>query len=390
MHLNKNEKHNYFEGLRGILALIVFAHHFILLFYSSVYYGSLHFSDYINNPYSSNLLLANTPLNLFMNGNWAVCMFFTLSGYVLTIKYFKTSKQDVLRNSALKRYFRLAIPIFGSALLIFVLHKVGLFKDVSYPRTHSDFQFGKDLFTTDLDLPSFLKTTFISIPLNGNNIYAPVYWTMQHEFLGAIFILALLLVIHKVEKKNLVLILLIVVLLIAKKYYLTAFLFGCFLSFNASLISIIKYKKTLLLFSLLLGTYLIGIPNIEEKALAKTIYSPFAGYPNEIVILFHVLSSALILLFISQTNFIQKALSVKPLVWLGKISFSLYLIHLPLIFIIGSYFLSSTHGSLNPYLLFIVLLIVTTSSSFFFYLMFDKNAINFSNKLISLLEKKEN
>lgn len=85
------QKRLYLEGLRGLLSLIVVVHHFILLFQPLVFLGSNNPDDFKTRPLSGSILLANTPLNLFMNGNWAVCMFFVMSGYVLSVKYFQTS-----------------------------------------------------------------------------------------------------------------------------------------------------------------------------------------------------------------------------------------------------------------------------------------------------------
>ena len=46
------------------------------------------------------------------DGNLAVFIFFVLSGFALSVGYIETEKTSVLTSLALRRYSRLAIPIF--------------------------------------------------------------------------------------------------------------------------------------------------------------------------------------------------------------------------------------------------------------------------------------
>src|SRR5690606_27517507 len=51
----------------------------------------------------------------------------------------------------------------------------------------------------------------------------------------------------------------------------------------------------------------------------------------------HTLGAACILLTVLTTPGIQNALRIKPTIYLGRISYSLYLLHLPLIASVGSF-----------------------------------------------------
>lgn len=96
-----------------------------------------------------------------------------------------------------------------------------------------------------------------------------------------------------------------------------------------------------------LGAMLAYIPSWRERApswcvksgplvgLALVAFSLFSVHPADsfpgVGALPAVVGSALILAFSGRENFANKFLSMKPLVWVGKISYSLYLWHWPLI-----------------------------------------------------------
>jgi peptidoglycan/LPS O-acetylase OafA/YrhL len=108
---------NYLDGLRGLAALTVVFLHYVTAFYPAFVtanYSQIHTKSGIE------LFIAKSPLDIFYAGNFAVCIFFVLSGYVLSMKYFQFKNQNILIKSAIKRYFRLVIPVFASVSIAFI------------------------------------------------------------------------------------------------------------------------------------------------------------------------------------------------------------------------------------------------------------------------------
>ena len=382
-----NTRNLYLEGLRGILAIIVVIHHFILLFIPKLFIGSFNVTDFKTNPYSLDILLANTPLNIFMNGGWAVCMFFTLSGFVLSLKYFKSADTKVIQGAIAKRYLRLAIPILASCLLIFLLHFSGLFKNTFYPRSHEEYSFGKNLFLNDLSFFETIKMALFNVPINGDNTYFPILWTMEVEFLGALLLFVFLLSVHQLKSKWIFYAAIILVLFLMNKNYIILFFAGSFIACYEDKIKILfrsVYLKTLIL---IVGFYFAGIPNLQNEAKQYTIYA-FTNYFSAFIYLqFHIISCFLFFLFLVSSEFPKKMLSNKGLLFLGKNSFSIYLIHLPVLFIVGSYFLNKTAGKINYLLLFGICFSVTIILSYAFYYLIDSKAVLYANKLAKRLIK---
>ena len=57
----------------------------------------------------------------FMNGTFAVCLFFVISGFSLSISYLQTGDERGLARMAAGRYVRLAIPIFAICSITYLL-----------------------------------------------------------------------------------------------------------------------------------------------------------------------------------------------------------------------------------------------------------------------------
>ena len=55
--------------------------------------------------------LQGTPLNIFLNGQLWVTVFFVLSGFVLPLRWFRTKEPQCIWGSMLRRYFRLMLPL---------------------------------------------------------------------------------------------------------------------------------------------------------------------------------------------------------------------------------------------------------------------------------------
>ncbi len=71
----------YLDGARGVAALSVVISHYIQVFYPAALNGNSQQAHF-----QWDTLYGYSPLNLFYNRQFAVCLFFVLSGYVLSVK----------------------------------------------------------------------------------------------------------------------------------------------------------------------------------------------------------------------------------------------------------------------------------------------------------------
>src|SRR5215218_6369208 len=125
----KPERQMHLESVRGLAALAVVLHHLALAFYPQMH-------NWMGSPTVGRALpaplriAAAPPLNVFHNGVFAVVVFFVLSGLVLSYSFFRADAPEkrsaALASAAVRRYFRLVIPILASVLLAYVLLRLGL------------------------------------------------------------------------------------------------------------------------------------------------------------------------------------------------------------------------------------------------------------------------
>ncbi|MCU6797397.1 acyltransferase [Paenibacillus sp. WQ 127069] len=380
----------YLEGLRGLAALVVVICHFVGAFYPALISGN---AQEIHTQRGWELFIAKSPLNIFYNGNFAVCIFFVLSGFVLTRHYFSNySNQNngIITSSAVRRYPRLLIPIFFSVLLVYVCMKLSLFGNVETSEfTYSTWWLGT-FWKFDSTFIDVIKFSFYDVFISSNSKYNTVLWTMYYEFIGSFLVFAAALIIGKMKNRSIIYCILI--LLFIKTYFL-AFIFGLILSDIFSSVDLNKKlvgKKTQVLL-LMVGIFLGSYPTLIN--VNGTLYSFLALNFVLSSMFYHIIGAFFVLIVLLNSKRLQKILSLKPFLFLGKISFSMYLMHT---IIIGTFscfvFIKIMHlftYSVSVSISFISSMIVIFIVSYFYNIYVDQNGVRFSMYLYNRIFKKK-
>lgn len=327
----------YLEGIRGAAAFIVVLAHFFQVFLPSVFEGRgevVHFA--FETPASK------TPMNLLFNGNFSVTLFFVLSGYVLSYRFFLDKENSIIYSSAIRRYFRLAVPAFVSVLFAFAVMRFGLgYYDNIRPLTMSSMH---DPMSADPGIWTMLEEVLYHSFFTYGNQYNPVLWTMTYELFGSFLIFAFLLLLGKIRIRYLVYPILIYFFL--DSYYL-GFVLGLLLSdlhnSGRNWLALVSHPWVNLAL-VIVGIYVGSYPYVAPD---NTVYSVLVwNAPGfSFFVFYHVIGSFLILLAALHSKWMQALFSSKPFAYLGKISFSMYLVHFTIISSLGSYlFLQLSHS----------------------------------------------
>ncbi|MHC1757098.1 MAG: acyltransferase family protein [Methanosarcina sp.] len=319
-------KITYLDGLRGIAAVNVMIMHFFVALAPAMVYGSE-----LPSHLGGNLeqLFSTTPLGLIGAGNFSVCIFFVLSGYVLTQKYFKIRDDSIIISGALRRYIRLFIPVFAAVMLSFLLASAGLYRyyiETMMVSAGSNYR-GYWTFTPDI-FDAIKQAGWNSFFLGGNIYYNPVLWTMTIEFYGSMLVFTMALLFGSL--KNRWTFYLAAAVLFLNSYYL-AFVIGMALAdtFNSKtpVLQIFKTGNKIVLFIILVSGLFIGsypISPLTNDSLYMFLNNGFFETPK---VTYHIIGAGMVMYTLLNSQGLQNVFSSPVPVFLGKISYSLYLIH---------------------------------------------------------------
>ena len=321
------------EALRGLASVSVFIWHL-----------SIAFAPSVSGIYSHEGGLIGTPFFFFMNGKAAVTFFFTLSGFVLTHKYFLTRDIHLISTGITKRYFRLALPV-----LIVVLASWFLFHFSFYhfseagALTNSSWlsNFGNAAFPENFQptIGSAFSQGIYFAFFRGDNFYDTNLWTMNVELIGSIIVFLLAPLVIVMTRRNLIILIgiLVVYYNVGLQSYI-CFLTGMLLAFLSAKQQLPKlniyWKIFLILISLFLFSYTEPVGTYRFMNFDPVICSAAA-----LTIYWHAIASLLLILVFISDGQPAKIFSGKSGAWLGSISFPLYLCHILVICSFSSWFL---------------------------------------------------
>ena len=378
-------KIKYLNGLRGVAAFQVVFHHFVLAFYPALFSGPdipTHMAGNIEVSASGSIF------NLLWDGNFAVCIFFVLSGFVLSHKFFIKKENEIITASAVKRYFRLALPVAFSVFLAFVLMRFSLFYNQSV-EVISGSGWLSGLWAFKPTFADALNQAFFGAFFLNLFDYNAILWTIACEFLGSFLVFSFLAIFGKSKKRFWAYAFLILVFF--QTYYL-AFILGMLLSdvmaHKQMILSKFNNKKILLTAFLLLGLFLGSFPIGRDAEGTMYAFMNFS-WLSDPAILYHVLGAFFLMIVLLESKRMQKFFSYKYILFLGEISFAMYLMHFIILGSFSSFVFLKLHDIMAyPYavvLSFLVSLPVILFVSYIVYKYVDKKSVNFSHLLYEKL-----
>lgn len=256
MVINRLPRQTHLEAMRGIAALAVVAHHFLLGFTP---FTSGYLSEYRNSDsWAGNVFFA------FINGTGAVFFFFVMSGYVLTHYYLQTGDKRVIFSGLLKRLPRLFLPVFISCLCAYLLLKYNLYYfkqagEMTGSWWLSTLGFGK--INPNFE-PGLLKATTqsLSVFFNGVNHYNSALWTMRPELIGSILCMGLAYVLRDLFNLKYAFYLCLMLFLASARLdlYFYPFLFGLYIAVIQAKYPGFKIPRSISWLICAVGIYLLG------------------------------------------------------------------------------------------------------------------------------------
>lgn len=304
------------DGLRGLAALVVVACHALSTLPGI---GSAVSGDRSAGLNTAEAWAVFSPLHVLWNGTPAVHVFFVLSGFVLVLPFTRPGAAGKWAQYYAKRFFRLYLPAWASLAVAVALMAI-------IPRSASPLQSPwADIYVTDPSLGQVLKDGLLL--LNASTINTPL-WSLKWEVLFSLLLPVYVLVALRWRRFWHVKVVLALLLAAAGALldvealsYLPIFAVGAVLGAERERIRELTrpWPRFVWFFVAAAGIFLANAEWISPE-------QPIPGVEAVVT----VGATLIVLLFVSCRS-AKRLGDTAAAQWLGRVSFSLYLVHLPVI-----------------------------------------------------------
>lgn len=363
-----NNRIEQLDSVRGVASISVFLHHMymILPVFPLIFWYS--------------------PLRVFINGHGAVIVFFVLSGFVLTLPYLNKSN-PLYAPYIIKRFFRIYLPyLVGITIAVLLSSFFYGNNDIHLSEWFNMFWKG------NLELSKVIEHLFLIGNIHSN-AFNTVVWSLVHELrISIIFPLIAFFVIKYSWKKSLLLCLFLSFIgslneifhiqtsnghyttYFATIHYISIFIIGSLLAkYRSELVNIYRNLKTkqkyLLLVTAIMFYAYSGVTDI-------IIDTPFSNIIGEYGL---ALAASIFLIISIGSSKVTAVLLKKPVVFLGKISYSLYLYH----FIVLMSLVHLFYNILPMWLIFTLSAVVGIGVSYISYKYVEQPSMKLGKSIVN-------
>jgi peptidoglycan/LPS O-acetylase OafA/YrhL len=321
----------FLDGVRGIAATFVVLCHCAFAFSPRIVAGgtlagNVHIDEFLHHiPF----------VDIPFQGHFAVAIFYVLSGIALSSGPLSRSGRRGAISGTFRRYPRLMLPVLAAIMLCWVLRVLGLFHNRLAGELSKSSWFAS-LWQDPPSLARALREAIWNVfanPPDRFTSYVPILWTMHYELLGSALVFAILIVMPPIAVRSAIYAVASVVLW---QSFLVDFVFGMVLC-ECYLRGAFRHLRRPVLLALLasygflLGSYPYAsttTPDYYRHLLPGTWANPQQQA--------HEVGAALVLAAVLGSPRTQRALITPLPRFLGRVSFSLFLVHFVVLGSVGS------------------------------------------------------
>ncbi len=302
------------EAVRGCAAICVLFWHCLVAFFPAQ-------SGLFPDKWPPGLTIPGRFWSFLFNGSAAVILFFVLSAYVLTRRYLLGGDTAIVTRGVVKRWPRLAGPALLAVLFSWLLFAIGAYRfheagDLVGSPWLSLFGFG-GVFTPRL-ADAVYQGLFAAF-FAGQHDYDSSLWTMRYELIGSLAAFGAAVVVRPILLANRLVALAVLAMIAALCHFVSPW----YVAFPAgvALAAVLPARPQTLQWSILI------------PSLAITLYL-FGAAESAYVDIF---SSVILIMTIEcATPRARRLISGPVSVFIGQLSFPLYLIHVPILCSVGA------------------------------------------------------
>lgn len=337
----EKERIDYIDGIKGLCGIWIVLFHYLLAFAP---FGFIGWCSGIKSSECFSYYFQNFPYSILTNCSFPLYLFFAIISFLPAIKFFKEGKNQSIKKQAVVRYFRFAPLIVATALIGYIIYALNLYenKQVGLLLNNS---WISAFNTTSLSFKGAIANGLWKAIIFGESDYCSVLWCMNIIFWGSYISYAIILLFGSMKRRWIIYTALFLLTFIYPKY--TAFLAGIvaadFIANRNKVHKRCEWKGLLLIF---LGL----IVGIFPKVCLNNIIEIYTLYG---------ISSLFFLVGCYESKIIQKILSLSWITRVGRISFSLILIHFMVLISFSSWLFVKVYSLNSSYPTALILVILT-------------------------------
>ena len=374
--MTERKQINWITGLKGIACIGVMLMHFRAAFMMDGTTNAYQLSKGVH-------FLFEKIFSVWLNGNFMVCLFCVISGYLLSKS--KISSWWSLMVKIMTRYLRLALPLFGGCALVYGLYCIGAFHNDTAGRLMENDWFSG--FYQKLEAKNILLSPFYKIVMHGEDSFGMPFWMMGSLLKGSCLSLAFVYAKRGQDYKIIRIIVClgaVVYLLHAVKagsYIMPAFFLGTGTGFMED-----KVREKL---PNICGWICFLLPLFMcaglQDHLCVLVEAPEWAYASG---MWRTIWSVVLFVGILCLKPVQNVLSKKICLILGRISFEIYILHWPLICSLSAIGFLFFYTKMNTDLLVLLLLAVTVLITILVSELFSRYYERYCMILVKWIERK--
>lgn len=275
-------------------------------------------------------------------GEFYVFIFFLLSGEALSKHFTRTNNFDTLNKLVARRYFRLTVPIALSSILIFIAIKITNSNHLTAAIALNSERWLGEFIAFEPSIPRLIKFMAIDVYTKHSRetSYNPFLWTMSIEMIGSMLVFLYLYLWNHIKSPIKIAATISAYLLFSSSLYCLFFV-GIIFSALDEKFSTLREKRrmsTSIATCIAIPTCFAVLHSLRHTVIPIAIYS---------------ILSIIMVASIKANPTLYRTFSSRISVYLGNISFSLYITHfLILVTLLPFLTLRIDNPAENPQLVF--------------------------------------
>ena len=372
----RDTRYGYLDAVRGIAASVVVLHHCLLCFprwSGAVQHGIM--------PSGLGILIVYPPLNLIWSGQSAVYVFFALSGFVLALMFMQHTAMSYAAFVA-KRVCRIYLPYLAIVSLAMIL------MTVTAPHHLAELsEWYNSSWNRGVNLSLVVDHALMLGQQQYNYVDNPV-WSLVHEMRYSLIFPVIMWFVRRkqwavIVTGSFVISVASMVMLNVKGYssvvdscqYLFLFVSGAALAIHRNEVAARIMKAALPM------RVCMGVTSLLMLSTRGLAFSQYWTVRRSAQIAPHIGATLLLICIIGSPQ-TQHFLKQKPLLWLGRVSYSLYLSHVVLLLTL----VTLLHRFIPNEVLICVTFVTTFVVSAILYQTLERPAIHLGSVLASRID----